>query len=91
MSVSTKRVVCCVTDTRTTIPIAVPPGTRVLRLERRPAVDDWYELGFWILWLHTSDFVHGTYLRLYDDGCIERITVRDDEGDDIQPIKGPDQ
>ena len=41
----------------------------------------------WILWLHTKDWVHGTYLALYDDGRCERITLRADEGPEIWEIK----
>jgi hypothetical protein len=65
---------------RARIPIGVPPGTRVLRIER--VLGD-----HWMIWLHTSDYTHGTFLRLYDNGAIERVTVRADEGDDVATIK----
>ncbi len=51
---------------------------------------DRLEGGVWRLWLHTPDFVHGTYLKLYSNGMIERITTRVDEGDEIVCIKGAD-
>ena len=44
----------------------------------------------WRLWLATNDFVHGTYLALFDDGHCERVTVRAGEGDDIMLIKPSD-
>ena len=30
--------------------------------------------GVWRLWLHTPDYVHGTYLLLYSDGKVTRVT-----------------
>ena len=42
---------------------------------------------YWILWLHTRDWIHGTYLALYDDGRCERVTLRADEGPEIWEIK----
>lgn len=44
----------------------------------------------WRVWLHTNDWIHGTYLLLYKDGKIERVTVREDEGDDIIVVKPAD-
>ena len=44
----------------------------------------------WRLWLSTNDYVHGTYLAMYDDGHCERITVRAGEGDDIMLVKPSD-
>lgn len=41
----------------------------------------------WRVWLHTNDWVHGTFLLLYQNGMIERVTVREDEGDDIVVVK----
>ena len=46
--------------------------------------------GHYRLWLHTNDRVLGTYLALWDNGKIERITVRDNEGDQIDLIKPAD-
>lgn len=46
--------------------------------------------GVWRLWLHTPDFIHGTYLKLYSNGMIERITTYEDEGEEIVLIKGAD-
>lgn len=30
--------------------------------------------GVWRLWLHTPNYVHGTYLLLYSDGKVTRVT-----------------
>jgi hypothetical protein len=46
--------------------------------------------GYYKLWLHTSDRLLGTYLKLYDNGKIERVTVRADQGDEIVTIKPED-
>lgn len=51
---------------------------------------DRMEGGVWRLWLHTPDFIHGTYLKLYSDGKIVRVTVRADEGDETVCIKEAD-
>lgn len=79
------------------INIAVPPGYRVLRIERHP--EGWTGntegtmrpvWGFYKLWIHTNDFILGTYICLYDTGKITRVTVRDDEPDDEVLIKPED-
>lgn len=44
----------------------------------------------WRLWLHTPDFIHGTFLLMHTNGCVERVTVREDEGDEIVTIKDQD-
>lgn len=43
--------------------------------------------GTWRLWLHTPDFIHGTYLLFYSNGKVLRYTVREDEGDEVVIIK----
>ena len=30
--------------------------------------------GVWRLWLHTPNYIHGTYLLLYSDGKVTRVT-----------------
>ena len=35
--------------------------------------------GVWRLWLHTPDYVHGTYMLLYSDGMATRVTETKDE------------
>jgi len=35
--------------------------------------------GVWRLWLHTPNYVHGTYLLLYSDGKVTRVTEYADE------------
>lgn len=48
--------------------------------------------GYWILPVHTNiDRTLGTFLYLYDDGKIERITIREDEGDETVLIKPADK
>lgn len=47
--------------------------------------------GVWRLWLHTPDYVHGTFLLLYSDGRATRVVCREDEGDDefiVRPSYG---
>lgn len=66
--------------TQTTI--ATPLGTRLQRIIRH---DD-----KWQLWIATRDFKHGTYLLLYDDGRIQNVTEREDEGPIMFDVKGTD-
>lgn len=81
---------------KATIPIGVPPGLRVLQIERQPdGSDTIYETkgdGHWKFWLHRSlsDRILGTYLKLHDNGKIERITVRANEGDQVDLVKPAD-
>lgn len=69
------------------VPIHIPLGTRLMRLERETTDN----LGRWKVWLATKDFKYGTFLRLYDDGCVERVTVREGEGDEIILVKPEDK
>ncbi len=78
---------------KATIPISVPPGTRLLRIAREPKVYGDFSIddGYWIIWLHTRDFIHGTFLRLHDNGKIESVTIREDRPDEeIFVVKPPD-
>lgn len=50
----------------------------------------WIIKSYWRVWLTTADYVHGTYLALYDDGSVFRVTVRPGEGDDIWMVKPGD-
>ena len=79
--------------------IGLQPNTRALRLVRvadtGKDIDDgscWHNRdGYWIIWINTVDFIHGTFLKLYDDGKLERVTVREGEPcDDVQLIKPED-
>jgi hypothetical protein len=45
----------------------------------------------WRLWLHTNDWIHGTYVEMFPDGSANRVTIRADEGDDVVPIKPKEQ
>ena len=62
--------------------VGTPLGTRLQRIVRM-------EHG-WRLWLSTNDYVHGTYLECHNSGMIERITVREDEGDEVILIRPTD-
>lgn len=68
----------------TQIPITVPPRTSLLRLVRVQQ-----HPSHWMLWINTKDFVYGTFIRMYDNGCVERVTVREDF-DDVVEIKPAD-
>lgn len=64
--------------------VGLPLGTRLLRLVRKP--DGWWA------WLGTAgDYVYGTYLHIHDNGGIERITIRVDEGDEIITVRPSDE
>lgn len=79
---------------KATIPIGIQPGTKLLRIARQSKVygDFTVDDGHWIIWLHTNDFIHGTFLRLHDNGLIENVTIRSDRPDeDIFVVKPPDQ
>ena len=66
-------------NTRT---IGVPLGTRLQRIIRHS--DKWQ------LWIATKDYIHGTYLLLWDDGLIENVTEREGEGPDVFMVKASD-
>lgn len=63
--------------------IGLPPRTHLLRIDRG---DD-----HWRLWVHSADFVYGTYMALMDDGSMWQVTVRRDEGDDWVCVRPRDQ
>jgi len=67
-------------DTNT---IAVPLGTRLLRIVR---VQDG-----WQLWTGTRDYVHGSYLLLNDEGDVHNVTVRKGQGDDSFQVRHKDK
>lgn len=60
--------------------IALPPRTQ-------NGAADYMGKGMWRLWLHTPNFIHGTFLMLYPDGKVVRVVVREDEGDEEMIIK----
>ena len=71
------------------ISIGIPRNTRVLRIDR-VLFDD--RPGIWRLWLSSNpSYTLGTALDLHDDGRIERVVFREDEGDDIMELKGTDR
>lgn len=65
--------------------VALSLAQRLRRIIRLP------HLNAWQLWLDTADYIHGTYLVLYDDGTIERVTSRAGEGDDVQLVRPSDR
>jgi hypothetical protein len=60
-----------------TIPFALP--TRLKRIIRKPTS--------WQVWTETNDFILGTYFTLWDNGCILRVTVREDQGDEVMEVR----
>lgn len=63
-------------------PVAIPPHTQILRIERRPTG--------WMLWIHNDPaFEHGTYLWLGNDGAIDNITERPHDVQSFN-VKPPD-
>jgi hypothetical protein len=62
--------------------IGVPLGTRLMRIERL--------VGGWRLWTSTADYKLGTYLEMFNDGCIISVTVRDNEGDEVFVVRPQD-
>ncbi len=80
---------------RPTTTIGVQPNTRLLRIERVPAkcvsseVDIYNTSeGAWMVWINANiNFTLGTYIKLNDDGTIERVTVLTDGTEDIFVIK----
>ena len=73
---------------KATIPIAIPPGTKLLKLHYVPAsfepdadvpiVDAHY-----VLWIHHDrQLEYGTFLELYYDGRIDRVTIRPDNSEE---------
>jgi hypothetical protein len=65
----------------------MPQVFRVALPQRQQGALDYMGGGVWRLWLHTPDFVHGTFLTLYSNGKVTRTTVRADEGDEVVVIK----
>lgn len=63
--------------------VAIPPGTKALRIERAR--------GSWCVWIHANPtFTLGTYLELHDTGLMEGVTVRDDDTEERWLIKPED-
>ena len=66
---------------RATIPIAVQPGTKLLRMYHDVQRD------FWILWLfHDLQMTNGTFLRLNANGTADRVTLSRDGTETIDRI-----
>lgn len=59
-----------------------PPGTRLMRMDRR--------VGCWWVWIATRDYINGTYMCVWDDGHVERVTIREEEGDEFFTVRPSD-
>ena len=86
---------------RPTVTVGVQPGTKLLRIERVPGkwvdsvdgimsqcdLQEW-EDGAWLIWINSNiDFTLGTFIKLNDDGTIDRVTLNPDGSEDIFCIK----
>lgn len=80
--------------------IGIPPGKRELWIERHPETYEyatestrWYNGdGYWLLPLSTNrDRTLGEFLKLYDNGKIERVTIRPDDDNAVVLIKPEDR
>ena len=70
--------------------IGLPAGTKDVRLERVDSDTVYYSHHFWKLWLsYDKTMEFGTYLALYDDGSIDRVTVHPDGWEQTINIKPP--
>lgn len=67
--------------------IAVTPGTRLCRIDRVTYQDGGKA---WRVWTATRGGKHGSFLELSATGSIHSVVVREDEGDQVTKIKGPD-
>lgn len=80
------------------INIGIQAGTKLLKIQRegitrlgRLDYNQIYVDGHWIIWISTNDYINGTYLKLYNDGRIERVTLREnDPAPDVVLIKPRD-
>ena len=63
--------------------VHVPHGTRLMRIYRRK--------GWWQVWTATRDYRFGSYLKLYDDGSVEAVTEREDQGPDMIHVRPTDE
>lgn len=66
------------------VPIGLPPRSRLYSLERAVTIKAWR------VWIARSPDGYGTYLCLYDNGAIERVTLRADYPEERYPIKSED-
>lgn len=57
-----------------------------LPLRQRAQAIDYLGGGCWRIWLSTTDFIHGTYLKLYQDGTADRVDVFEDRTEEIERI-----
>jgi hypothetical protein len=65
--------------------LGVQPGTKFLRLERDP------NRKCWILWTNANrDWTLGTFMRMYDNGRAERVTLRAEGTEEVFDVRPAD-
>jgi len=69
-------------SSRDTTTLALATSIRLRRILRLPHG--------WCLWIDTADYVHGTFYELHDNGCVNRVTVREDRGDEVEVMRPSD-
>ena len=73
---------------KATIPIAIPPGTKLLKLHYTPAEYDdengsFIKEGYYVIWIHHDrQLQYGTFLELHAGGRIDRVTIRPDDSEE---------
>lgn len=71
---------------KASIPVGIQPGTKILQIEWHEG--EGIEKTFWKLWLHHDRLMQfGTYLCLYENGTIERITIGQDGSETVDRIR----
>lgn len=71
---------------KASIPIGIQPGTKLIHMQYEPASKA--EPPHWVLWVHhDAQLRHGTFLRLYPDGRMERVTLGADGMEDVTRIR----
>ncbi len=89
------------------ITIGLQPRTKALRIIRTPIrqftikgrdayghpITDYVKdrPGVWLLWINTVNFKEGTFLRMHDNGMMERVTVYEDGTELVSIIKPEDE
>jgi hypothetical protein len=67
---------------RIALPRHIQGALEYVPMRRDPVRYDRSNPAYYRLWLHTSDFVLGTFLELWPNGWVIRVTVREDQGDE---------
>ena len=70
--------------TKKPVRIALQPRTEILFIER-------HSDGAWCLWIsHDANQTTGTYIKLNNNGSVERVTLHADGSEDVLEIKPRD-